>query len=97
MDTCLKQTAQRFGGIDILLSMHGAHPQPDKSDIETMDLSFWEGYINGHVTGSYVLVRCALPPSVIPHSMIALGYSRQTEDRSGKNACDPVCVHWETG
>ena len=61
VDACLKQTAEQFGGIDILMSMHGAHAQPDKSDIETMDLSFWEGYINGHVTGSYVLVRGALP------------------------------------
>ena len=61
VDACLKQTAERFGGIDILMSLHGAHPQPDKSDIETMDLGFWEGYINGHVTGSYVLVQRALP------------------------------------
>lgn len=58
---CLKQTAERFGGIDILMSMHGAHPQPEKSDLETMDLDFWESYINGHVTGSYVLVQQALP------------------------------------
>lgn len=61
VESCLKQTAERFGGIDILLSMHGAHAQPDKSDIETMELDFWEGYINGHVTGSYVLVQKALP------------------------------------
>lgn len=61
VDKCLKETAEHFGGIDILMSMHGAHPQPDKSDIETMELGFWEGYINGHVTGSYVLVQRALP------------------------------------
>lgn len=61
VDACLKQVAEHFGGIDILMSMHGAHPQPDKSGIETMDLGFWEGYINGHVTGSYVLVQSALP------------------------------------
>ena len=58
---CLKQTAARFGGIDILMALHGAHAQPDKSGLETMDLSFWEGYIRGHVTGSYILVRGALP------------------------------------
>lgn len=61
VDACLKQVAEHFGGIDILMSMHGAHAQPDKSDIETMDLGFWESYINGHVTGSYVLVKSALP------------------------------------
>lgn len=61
VDACLKQTVERFGGIDVLMSLHGAHPQPDKSDIETMELGFWEGYINGHVTGSYVLVQHALP------------------------------------
>lgn len=61
VEACLKQTAEHFGGIDILMSMHGAHPQPEKSDIETMELDFWEGYINGHVTGSYVLVQKALP------------------------------------
>ncbi len=61
VDDCLKKVAEHFGGIDILMSMHGAHAQPDKSDIETMDLEFWEGYINGHITGSYVLVRGALP------------------------------------
>ncbi|MGM9606522.1 MAG: SDR family NAD(P)-dependent oxidoreductase [Oscillospiraceae bacterium] len=60
-EACLKQVAERFGGIDILMSMHGAHAQPGKSDIEAMDLSFWEGYINGHITGSYVLIRSALP------------------------------------
>lgn len=61
VDECLKQTAERFGGVDILMAMHGAHAQPDKSDIETMDLGFWESYINGHVTGSYNLVQRALP------------------------------------
>lgn len=61
VEACLKQTAERFGGIDILMSLHGAHPQPDKSDIETMELGFWEGYINGHVTGSYLLVQKTLP------------------------------------
>ena len=61
VDKCLKETAERFGGIDILLSMHGAHAQPEKSGIEDMDLSFWESYINGHVTGSYVLVQRVLP------------------------------------
>lgn len=61
VEACLKQTAERFGGIDILMSMHGAHPQPEKSDIENMELSFFEGYINGHITGSYLLVKSALP------------------------------------
>lgn len=58
---CLKQTVELFGSIDILMSMHGAHAQPEKSDPETMELAFWESYINGHVTGSYVLVQQALP------------------------------------
>ena len=31
VDRCLEETAQRFGGIDILMSMHGAHAQPEKS------------------------------------------------------------------
>lgn len=61
VDACLEQTARRFGGIDILMALHGAHAQPDRSGIETMELSFWESYINGHVTGAYVLVRGALP------------------------------------
>ncbi len=61
VEECLKATAERFGGIDIVMALHGAHPQPDKSDIETMELDFWEGYINGHVTGSYVLVQRAIP------------------------------------
>lgn len=61
VEDCLRQTAERFGGIDVLMSMHGAHPQPDKSGIETMELPFWESYINGHVTGSWLLVQSALP------------------------------------
>ncbi len=61
VDACLKETAKRFGGIDIMMALHGAHAEPDKSDIESMDLDFWERYINGHVTGSYVLVQRTLP------------------------------------
>ncbi len=61
VDACLKETAERFGGIDIMMALHGAHAEPDKSDIESMDLDFWERYINGHVTGSYNLVQRALP------------------------------------
>ena len=37
-----------------------------------------------------------LPANVIPHSVIALGYSAETGDTSDKNAYDPACVHWET-
>lgn len=83
VEKCLKATAERFGGIDILMSMHGAHAQPDKSAIENMELSFWEGYINGHVTGSYVLVKSALP------------YLKQSKAprivfESSPQACDPT-------
>ena len=37
-----------------------------------------------------------LPESVIPHSVIALGYSKETEDVSEKTAYDASCIHWET-
>lgn len=37
-----------------------------------------------------------LPESVIPHSIIALGYSKETEDISEKNAYDESCIHRET-
>lgn len=82
VEECLKQTAERFGGIDILMSMHGAHQQPDKSAIETMELPFWEGYINGHVTGSFVLIKAALPylkASKAPRIVL----------ESSSQACDP--------
>ena len=36
-----------------------------------------------------------LPESVVPHSVIALGYSADTEDMSEKNNYDETCVHWE--
>ncbi len=36
-----------------------------------------------------------LPENVVPHSVIALGYSRQTEDVSGKDIYEEDLVHWE--
>ncbi|MGN0968334.1 MAG: nitroreductase family protein [Oscillospiraceae bacterium] len=37
-----------------------------------------------------------LPESVVPHSVIALGYSGETEDISGKGTYDESCIHRET-
>lgn len=61
VNKCLEEVVERFGGIDVLIAAHGTPALPDQSDIETMDLDFWEGTINGHITGSYILARCALP------------------------------------
>lgn len=36
-----------------------------------------------------------LPETVVPHSVIALGYSADTKDMSEKNNYDETCVHWE--
>lgn len=36
-----------------------------------------------------------LPESVVPHSVLALGYSAETEDISDKNAYDASAVHWD--
>lgn len=36
-----------------------------------------------------------LPESVVPHSVIALGYSGETEDAAEKGSYDESCVHWE--
>ena len=36
-----------------------------------------------------------LPESVVPHSVIALGYSEETGDVSEKTAYDASCIHWE--
>ncbi|MGM9606521.1 MAG: nitroreductase family protein [Oscillospiraceae bacterium] len=36
-----------------------------------------------------------LPESVVPHSVIALGYSEETEDAAEKGSYDESCVHWE--
>lgn len=37
-----------------------------------------------------------LPDSIIPHSIIALGYSKSTEDVTDKNAYDESRIHRET-
>lgn len=58
---CLDATIERFGGVDVLIAAHGSPALPGKCDIETMDLDFWESYIDGHVTGSYILVKQTLP------------------------------------
>lgn len=36
-----------------------------------------------------------LPESVMPHSIIALGYSKETENATPKNSYDEACVHFE--
>ena len=36
-----------------------------------------------------------LPETVIPHSIIALGYSADTENTAEKKNYDGNCVHWE--
>ena len=36
----------------------------------------------------------ALPESIIPHSIIAFGYSKETEDISDKNAYDEAHIHF---
>lgn len=36
-----------------------------------------------------------LPETIIPHSVLALGYSKETEDTSDKNAYNEAVVHWE--
>lgn len=37
-----------------------------------------------------------LPETVVPHSVIALGYSEDVENVAEKNSYDPACVHFET-
>lgn len=37
-----------------------------------------------------------LPDTVVPHSVIALGYSDTAADDADKNDFDPSRVHWET-
>lgn len=36
-----------------------------------------------------------LPESIIPHSIIALGYSKETENTADKNTYDENCIHRE--
>lgn len=37
-----------------------------------------------------------LPETVIPHSIIALGYSKEIDNITPKNSYDETCVHFET-
>lgn len=36
-----------------------------------------------------------LPETVIPHSIIALGYSKEIDNITLKNSCDEACIHFE--
>lgn len=58
---CLDATVERFGGVDVLIASHGSPVLPGQCAIEDMELPFWDSYIDGHVTGSYVLIKMALP------------------------------------
>ena len=37
-----------------------------------------------------------LPETVIPHSIIALGYSKEIDNITPKNSYDETCIHFET-
>ncbi len=57
--TALKQTAERFGGIDVVISMQGWPPK--KEDISEITDETWNGVMSSHLTGSFHMLQQAIP------------------------------------
>ncbi|MDO9085298.1 MAG: SDR family oxidoreductase [Anaerolineaceae bacterium] len=55
----MEQTVDRFGGIDVVVSMQGWPPQKQ----EVMDITdeYWNGVISSHLTGSFHMLQQAIP------------------------------------
>lgn len=57
--SAMKQTADRFGGIDVVVSMQGWPPK--KQDITEITDEYWNGVIASHLTGSFHMLQQAVP------------------------------------
>jgi len=55
----LKLTADRFGGIDVVISMQGWPPK--KEAISEITDKTWDGVISSHLTGSFRMLQQAIP------------------------------------
>jgi 3-oxoacyl-[acyl-carrier protein] reductase len=55
----LKQTVDRFGGIDVVISMQGWPPR--KGDITEISDEVWNGVISSHLTGSFHMLQQSIP------------------------------------
>jgi len=55
----LKKTADRFGGIDVVVSMQGWPPR--KEDIVEIAEETWNGVISSHLTGSFHMLQQSIP------------------------------------
>jgi 3-oxoacyl-[acyl-carrier protein] reductase len=57
--SAMKQTADRFGGIDVVISMQGWPPQ--KQYITDITDEYWNGVLSSHLTGSFHMLQQAMP------------------------------------
>jgi len=57
--SAMKTTWDRFGGIDVVVSMQGWPPQ--KQDITEITDEYWDGVISSHLTGSFHMLQQAVP------------------------------------
>ena len=57
--SAMKKTADRFGGIDVVVSMQGWPPH--KQDITDITDEYWNGVLSSHLTGSFHMLQQAIP------------------------------------
>jgi len=55
----MEQTVDRFGGIDVVVSMQGWPPH--KQEVTDITDEYWNGVISSHLTGSFHMLQQAVP------------------------------------
>jgi NAD(P)-dependent dehydrogenase (short-subunit alcohol dehydrogenase family) len=55
----MKQAADHFGGIDVVVSMQGWPPK--KQEVVDITDEYWNGVISSHLTGSFHMLQQAVP------------------------------------
>ena len=55
----MEQAADRFGGVDVVVSMQGWPPK--RQEIPDISDEYWNGVISSHLTGSFHLLQQAVP------------------------------------
>jgi len=55
----MEQAADRFGGIDVVVSMQGWPPK--KQEVSDISDEYWNGVISSHLTGSFHMLQQAIP------------------------------------